>query len=286
MKNRRGMTLIELMIAMVIFSIVGGLMLQFIVNTQRLSRDQAERADLQGDLRTGALLVPSELREVGVSATASDLQVMAANAIQYRAMRGFGVTCFVGPAEIRLLNTAAIPYSGVRRPFAARDRLLLFAEGDPATPADDSWADLVIVGVNMTSTCGARPAIALTVGPFAGTLPGGLADVIAGGPARVYEIMRLESYAAGGQIWLGARSVSAGEVSLMPVLGPLAAANGFQLAYLDANGNPTANNLLVRSIRVTLRGLTSAPVSRALGQAPAIVQDSIVTLVALRNAGP
>lgn len=285
MTNQRGMTLIELMIAMVIFSIVGGLMLQFIVNTQRLSRDQAERADLQGDLRTGALLVPSELREVGISATASDLQVMGANAIQYRAMRGFGVTCAVGAGEIRLLNSPAIPYSGVRRPFAARDRLLLFAEGDPATPADDSWADLVIVAVNMASTCGARPAIALTVAPFAATLPGGLADIVVGGPARIYEVMRLESYAAGGRTWLGARSVSAGEVSLMPVLGPLAA-NGFQLAYLDANGNPTANSTLVRSIRVTLRGLTSAPVSRALGQAPAIVQDSLVTLVALRNAGP
>ncbi|TFG53204.1 MAG: prepilin-type N-terminal cleavage/methylation domain-containing protein, partial [Gemmatimonadales bacterium] len=114
MRNTRGFTLVELMVVVVMMAIVGGATVRMLVNTQRISREQAERVGLQASLRTGAFLVPSELAEVGINATASDLQVMGANAIQYRAMRGSGVSCLVTPAEIRIWDVPNMPYYGLR----------------------------------------------------------------------------------------------------------------------------------------------------------------------------
>ncbi|NNG17041.1 MAG: prepilin-type N-terminal cleavage/methylation domain-containing protein [Gemmatimonadales bacterium] len=284
MRNTRGFTLVELMIVVVMMAIIGGAMVRMLTNTQRLSREQAERVGLQSNLRTGAFLVPSELAEVGINATASDLQVMGANAIQYRAMRGAGVSCQVTATEIRLWDIPEMPYYGIRNMITAnnRDRILIFAEIDPADPNDDIWIDRQLTGVT-PSTCAGRPAIALTFADISAATPNGIVDVMAGGPVRSYEIMRLESFTQNGQLWLGARSVSAGEVALQPVLGPLAA-NGFQLEYLDGNGNPTGAATGVRAIRVTLRGLTQAAVSRGLGQANMVAQDSLVAMIALRNA--
>ena len=284
MRNTRGFTLIELMIVVVMMAIVGGAMVRMLVNTQRLSREQAERVGLQSNLRTGAFLIPSELAEVGISATASDLLFMGATAVQYRAMRGSGVSCQVSPTEIRLWDIPEMPYYGIRTMITAnnRDRILIFAEIDPDDPTDDEWIDRQLGGV-APSTCAGRPAVALTFADISAATPNGIADVMVGSPVRYYETMRLESYTANGQLWLGARSISAGELAPQAVLGPLAP-NGFQLEYLDGNGNPTGAATAVRAIRVTLRGLTQAAVSRGLGQANMIVQDSLVAMIALRNA--
>ena len=284
MRNTRGFTLVELMIVVVMMAIVGGATVRMLVNTQRISREQAERVGLQSNLRTGAFLVPSELAEVGINATASDLQVMSANAIQYRAMRGSGVSCLVTPTEIRIWDVPNMPYYGLRNIDTNnnRDRALIFAEVDPADPDDDLWVDRQLTGV-APSTCAGRSAIALTFADISAATPNGIIDVTVGSPVRIYEVMRLESFTANGQLWLGARSVSAGEAALQPVLGPLAA-NGFLLEYFDGSGNPTASATAVRAVRVTLRGLTQAAVSRGLGQAHQVAQDSLVAMIALRNA--
>jgi hypothetical protein len=272
------------MIVVVMMAIIGGAMVRMLVNTQRLSREQAERVGLQSNLRTGAFLIPSELAEVGINATASDLQFMGANAVQYRAMRGAGVSCQVSPTEIRLWDVPEMPYYGIRAMTTTnnRDRALIFAEVDPDDPDDDMWIDTQLTGV-ATSTCAGRSAVALTVGNMSTATPNGMGDVVVGGPIRYYEIMRLESFTTAGQTWLGARSISAGELAPQAVLGPLAP-NGFQLEYLDGNGNSTTDSTLVRAIRVTLRGLTQAAVSRGLGQANMVAQDSLVAMIALRNA--
>jgi prepilin-type N-terminal cleavage/methylation domain-containing protein len=284
MRNTRGFTLVELMVVVVMMAIVGGATVRMLVNTQRISREQAERVGLQSNLRTGAFLVPSELAEVGINkAGASDLIFMGANAIQYRAMRGSGVSCLVTPTEIRIWDVPNMPYYGLRNIDTNnnRDRVLIFAEVDPADPDDDLWVDRQLTGV-APSTCAGRSAIALSFADISALTPTGIVDVTVGSPVRIYEEMRLESFTTAGQTWLGARSVSAGE-ALQPVLGPLAA-NGFQLEYFDGSGNPTGSATAVRAIRVTLRGLTQAAVSRGLGQANQIAQDCLVAMISLRNA--
>jgi hypothetical protein len=95
--------------------------------------------------------------------------------------------------------------------------------------------------------------------------------------------MQLKLHEADGKSWLGARSVSAGE-AIQPVLGPLADVNGFSLQYLTAAGVATANLTAIKSIRVTLRGITDGVVSAGIAASPTHVQEELVSQVALRNA--
>ena len=130
---------------------------------------------------------------------------------------------------------------------------------------------------------GTQTAIRLTFNDFSGLLTNGVADIALGGPVRSFEIMQLGQITRDGQTWLGSRSVSGGQASLEPVLGPLTS-NGFQLEYYDGNGASTTSLNAVRKIRITLRGVTEHAVSRSLGDEMAVMRDSLVATVTLRNA--
>ncbi len=282
--SRRGLTLVELMTALVVFALVAGSISRFMINAQRLSRAQVERIGLQSDLRTGALIVPSELRELAANGTGSDIISMAADSITFRAMRGMGFMCQVSATEIRLLNTGTIPFYGSRYVASGQDQVAVFVENDPDISTDDTWLMLQPTGVDLSSTCGPETAIRLTFSDFSGQLTDGISDIAVGGPVRSFEVMQLGRLVSGGQTWLGSRSVSGGQSTLLPVLGPLTS-NGFQLQYFDGSGAVTTNPNMVRQIRITLRGLTDHAVTRSLGDVPAVMQDSLVAVVTLRNAG-
>jgi hypothetical protein len=115
-----------------------------------------------------------------------------------------------------------------------------------------------------------------------------LSQLFVGGPVRWYERMRFGSFVdADGQTYFGARSVSAGEASYQAVAGPLSAANGLQFRYFARDGTvldpAVAPPALVRSIQVTIRGLTGQAVNLAGAANRARAGMTTVTLVALRN---
>ena len=278
------MTLIELLVSLVILGVIGTVTYKFLANTQRVTRSQSELVNLQSNIRTGVLVVPTELREIGIGASGSDIVSMGATGIEYRAARGLGFTCQAAASEIRIANTTSLPYFGLRSIVPGRDSLFLFVEGNSGISSDDIWARLAVTSVDPASTCGPDPAIAVGVANLAAVVPGGLAAIKVGGPVRPFEVMELRLYSSGGKFWLGARSVSGGELSLQPVLGPLTS-NGLELRYFNAAGNPTSNPSLVRSIRVAIRGITDQLIRGAAGTGPTgYVQDSLMTTVSLRNA--
>ena len=64
MRNHRGFTLVELLVVLLIMVVVTGGIYKLLNSTQRLSRAQAERVDLQSNVRTASLVIPNELREI------------------------------------------------------------------------------------------------------------------------------------------------------------------------------------------------------------------------------
>jgi len=284
MKAPRGFTLIELLIAVVIFGIVGGAITKVFINGQRISEQQMQQISLQDNLRTGVLVLPTEMREMEATGTSSDILAMTSNNIVFRAMRGLGFTCQLNANRIRVFDTAALPYYGLRNIVPGRDQLLLYVESDPDITGDEIWIPVTITSVSSGSSCSGTPAIDINVVDFTAALPNGLADVVLGGPIRVFEVVRFGLFTSGGQSWLGAMSVSGGDPGLYPVLGPLAA-NGVQFDYLDAAGATTLAPANVRKVQVTLRGMTESAVSRALEDDRSVRADSLVTTITLRNAG-
>jgi len=292
MRRQSGFTLVEVMMALVVMLIVTGGLYKLLTTTQKLSRAQAEQSTLQSNVRSGALVVPNELRElntvVGGLADQNDIvNPLNANDITYRAMRGFGVTCGAAPAgnQIRVYSSASAtqPFSGYRNPEINRDGVYIFSEGADALHAkDDGWVRRTIVGVTPAAcaVAGNPPGITLTLdAALVPTPPDGT-------PVRTFEVMQLQLYVDGaGESWLGARSVNVPAAVVQPVLGPLTAGNGFQLAYFDANNAATGVKENVKSITVTVRGLSDQLVNTGTGGGTmAYAHDSLATRVLLRNS--
>ena len=283
MRNHRGFTLIELLVALVIMLIVTGSIFTLLNTTQRVSRAQAERVDLQSNVRTGSIVIPNELREIntfegGLIDQNDILDVPTETSVTYRAMRGIGFVCQT-PTESEL-RVSAGTWSGTRLPVALRDSAYVFLEGaDPDISTDDSWQPVRISAVALGSNCGSA-AYAFTISPVVPILT----SVSVGSPVRLYEVMQLSLYVSDGKSWLGARSVSANE-ALQPVLGPLADGSGLAFKYLDKNGNETAVTGDIKSIRLTIHGITDHAIVKG-GSAGAVQQidDSLVSEVLLRNA--
>lgn len=292
--GRRGFTLVELMVALVLVLAVGGVTFALLAQNQRVSRSQVEHTGLQDNVRAGALVVANELREIGYdsippeaalgagASVSPDLLVMQPGRLEYRAMRGIGFTCAAPvPGQLRLRRGTIL---GLRQPEVG-DSITAHVEGDSATGADDAWVHAGITGLSAGLCDDGTPSVALAVGFSGAAGAAAPARMVVGGPVRFFEVMELRYYQSAGKSWLGSRSLTAGGV-IEPMLGPLADSTatqrGLTFSYLDRNGAPTIVPNEVREIAWTLKGVTDGPV-RGSGSALAIDSLTLSTSVALRN---
>lgn len=274
MPCRRGFTLAELIIVVVVVLVVTGSVYNLLIGTQRRARGQTQRLSLQAAVRVGSLVVVNELRELstvpGGTADQNDVLSIGPAAVTYRAMRGIGFLCQDSNGnQIRIARSG---FTGHRDPEAMRDGAFVFSEG-PNT--DAAWLPLAITGVSTSGACpGGNPGITLTA-----STSSPIPSLGAGTPVRIHEVMELELYQGDGSSWLGARSVGAGE-AIQPVVGPLTAGTGFRLEYLNELGLPTSDLSAIKSIRVAIRGTVEEP----SGGLDPIPDEELITQVTLRNA--
>jgi hypothetical protein len=237
-------------------------------------------ANVQGNLRSGIQLIQSELQEIATNSVAgtSDINSMTPTLINYRAMRGIGETC--APTTTTALTVRADSSYKGRTPTATRDGALVYLDTDSTTTADDTWLPVAITGV-AASTCSDgsaawRVSVALT--------PAQVARIYDPSPIRTYEVMEIGKVTDNGQDWLGIRSVSSGtEAVLVPAIGPLTS-SGLSLSYFNSAGAVTATASAVKTILITLRGLSDQPVNTGFGGIVGNPTDSLQIRVQLRNS--
>jgi len=272
MTSRRGFTLIEALVAVVLLAVVGQSILRLLTITQRLFRAQSEHAALQATVRGGASLLPAELRELGPG----DIISLAPDRLVYRAMRSAGAACLVTATVVHLRRDLLYSYRSIA---PTRDSLLLFADHDPSTADDDAWEILPVVGPPALGVCpdGGEAVVVPT------TLPAATVGAVTpDAPIRTFELMEERLYQSGAQYWLGSRSVSGGEGQVQPVLGPLAA-DGIRFRFFDAAGAPTSQPSEVRLIGLTVRGVTDGAIVTPTALGPAVVAESLSADIELRN---
>lgn len=275
--TRRGFTLVELLIALLLLALVGGVMYRVLNSVQRSSRTQGEVAAMQGTLRSGLLVAMAELQEVAADQPSgtSDLLSMTGTAVTYQGMRGLGAVC------LATLGSVTIPtagWGGLRIPTGGRDALFIFADGDESSATDDAWLDVPFTALAAGACPDGSAAWVLTVALNAAQV----LSIVSPAPVRTYETMELAQMTQDGRTWLGLRSVSAGQV-LQPIAGPLEG-TGVTLSYRDANDAVTATAANVKSILITLRGETDRPVNAGPGLTPMLDTDTVTVRVQLRNA--
>ena len=220
MLTRRGFTLVELLVAIVVFALVGGAVAGLLVATAR--RVVAARGLLGREeaIRTAVRVLRHDLEPL--VPLAGELAVDGDSALRVAALRGSGVVCAIGASDVTVRAWAS-----VRGAVAGRDELLVFADGDEATAGDDAWVRQPIAGAAASSCPDGRPAQRLGV---AGPVPPG---VRIGAPLLLREPLEYRRYRSASRAWLGARAVATGEV-IQPVAGPYASVSGLVFAPLDA----------------------------------------------------
>jgi prepilin-type N-terminal cleavage/methylation domain-containing protein len=289
--TRRGFTLVELLIAIVILGIVSAALYRVLVNNQRMYQAQTQHIDLQQNIRAAVTILPADLREI--DATDGDIKAMSASAITIRAMRYLAIVCSppvlgAGTNGIPMIIRRA-PFWGVRGINTATDSLFIYYEGNESSRKDDNWA-LARPTAVVNSVCPdalAKPGFTVTlnfsnVGGGAGQVANTAGAILNGAPVRGFETVTYQVYQPVGDTsyYIG---LTIGANARQPVIGPVLS-NGLQFAYYDSTGAVTADPLRVARIDITVRGKTAQPIRTGTGSATLTnAVDSVTTSVALRN---
>jgi prepilin-type N-terminal cleavage/methylation domain-containing protein len=291
--TRRGFTLVELVVGIVLLGIVSAGIYKVLITNQRTYTAQTQRIDLQQNIRAGATILPAEFREL--NAAAGDIQVFTPTEIKFRAMRQLGFICVApvlggGLGQISM-TIRAQPIFGNRQTFASGDSILLFYDGNALTRNDDSWVKAEIKAV-ANQTCpdpgGARPGFQLTFEPqwLGGTQLNVAGAITKGSPLRVFQTVTYKVYqGSDGEWYLGQRIdwSAGGGGTIQPLIGPLIGSNGVGFSYLDAAGNQTADSSRIALIEIRLRGRTASKIAQGGAGGVKYMVDSVVTRVAVRG---
>ncbi len=288
--TRRGFSLVELLIAMVLLAIVTAALYRTLMTNQRVYQQQTQVIGLQQNMRAAAAILPQELREL--DATEGDISAMSATSITVRAHRWTAVMCtqpvtgFAGGLGPNLLTTTMIiraqPFFG-RAINTAIDSMFIRYEGDDGTRKDDGWVigrptNVATAGV----VCPGLPVAAgqlVTMNVSFGALANFPESIVNGDPVVGFEPVTyaLDSI---GTDWYVSLTTSNGK---QPLIGPVVS-NGLAFAYYDSTGAVTAVPARVARVDITLRAETAQQI-RARSGSNSLVRmvDSVLTSVALRN---
>jgi prepilin-type N-terminal cleavage/methylation domain-containing protein len=264
--DKRGFTLVEMMIVAVVGAMVVGATYQILLSSQRAMTVQTAQVQGQQAVRAGLDILTSELREI--SRSEGDILNMAPNRVEVRAMRAFGSVCGVAATGSPIL------VQKVGRFFEDGDSIMVFADNNPDLVSDDTILPGLVSTIDKTQTCfGGEAAQLLTVPALA--VAAALTDdtVRLGAPVRAFTRYTYGLYSVDGDDYLARKS----GVTIAPLVGPLAP-NGVSFTYVDSLGSVTTNPRAVSRIEVTLRSESSV-----LNQQGRPVAGSLSTAIYLRN---
>lgn len=302
-RARRGFTMVELLVALVLLGLVSAALYRVLVNNQRLYTAQTQRIDLSQNIRAAANILPAEFRQLDASdaAAASDIVAMSADSITIHALRWTSFVC-VAPVlngagagrqmVIRGTQPGDPMFFGSRGVQLGVDSMMVYLDGNQTTRLDDYYVPAKITGVTPAGAalCPAIPGAGATAGTTVSwdgnfyVPASNVANAIpVGAPVWGFERVTYKLFQAGDGLWyIGYRPWLPAGTAMQPIIGPVLP-NGLTFSYFDSTGAATALRTRVARIDITVRARTAMAVRNG-GTAPAqTIVDSIVTSVALRN---
>lgn len=306
---RRGLTLIELMISIVLLGLLGGLIIGFLLKQERFYAGASEILLTRTQVRQAAVLMPGDLR--GISAPGGDIYAMTDTSIDFRSTFGSSYLC----ASTKTSSQISIPPVTLAKGSALtvwsqtpvnNDSLALYVDSTSTSTKDDSWSYHRITATSVafsnaspgclsatgmmksTDVNAGNPSYAFTLSPTqSGT-------VSAGAAVRFFKKVHYSLYKAADNNWyLGYYDCRTSRVpvcnTIQPIAGPLRPyiagspeLAGVRFTYYDTLGNVTTNKLAVSRISVLLQGEGTKTIQLA-GGSPTTFRDSLRIEVGLRN---
>ena len=287
MLKRRGVALVEVLVALSMFGVFGALAVRAVVSAVRGTERAVLRTERDGQLavalETGAQLLPA------LSATAGDAIRLSDTAAVWHATIAQGPVCAVaGSVAIAAdMRTDGLRLGSSMSSPQAGDLLHVFDDGATTLVADDGWSRHVVQSARwVRGGCGATPLLH----PVADAAFGAwVFDVVPavdsskiGVPARVTRPARLALYRSATEWSLGYSEQGPGGTwsTIQPVAGPLEPpGSGLRLVWLDSALAPGA------IAPVAMRLLATAPTRAAIRSSTGatIHRDSVQRLFHLPN---
>ena len=299
--QRHGFTIVELIVAMVLFGIVMGAAMQVILKQQRFYRGAGELLEMRTGLRQGVVMLTSDLR--AIYPADGDIYEWSRSKIGFRSVTGSSIVCLrpttttvvIPPVTLVQNNTLTTWLT----PPVVGDSVLIYDEGREVGNDDDLWRSheiTAVAPVTGTNACASSTGFTLVTDLSPNTQytlsPALSATVVTGAPMRFFRRVDYGLYQASDSAWyLGASDCLPGRTPLctsyQPVAGPyrpLAGANssGLVLTFFDSTGAAltpgTGSRTKLARIALIVRGETNAPFST-----DAFQRDSATFIIGLRN---
>ena len=301
-RRRRGLTLPELLVAILLLAIVGGGITKVMVKQQQYYKDAYKTAGSKRELRLGASVLPAELRSI--SSSGGDILTMTEGEMKMRAYIGSSVICArtaTNTIWLPPLNLARHTLtSWIDRPDVG-DTVFVYNENILKGSEDDLWEMRTITARDMSSTaCPGAPYtdplldLPATKRRYQYTLDANLPDSVkVGAVVRFSRPVRYRIYQESSGAWyLGLEQYAGGSWgAASPLAGPYKAfaagdssGSGLQFRYYDSLGvriTNMANKTDVARVDVFLR--TDAGKSAITERKGNALKDSVVMRVAIRN---
>src|SRR5207244_12401992 len=151
--RRAGFTLIELVIALVLMSLIGSAIVSLLLRQQRFYNSTSDLIQTRQQIRQAAAMLPSDLR--GISSIGGDIYFMTDSALEFRSVFGSSVVCSniggklsTGP---RALARGSNMTTWVRPPLVG-DSIAVCSDGLSPTVADDGWLRYQITALPQVTT--------------------------------------------------------------------------------------------------------------------------------------
>jgi prepilin-type N-terminal cleavage/methylation domain-containing protein len=272
--ERRGFTLVELLVVVVLGSLVLMAALQVLITNQRTYTAQTAAIAGQQGTRMALEVLSSELREL--SPEEGDILAMASDGIRVRRTRKFSIVCgtvFTPQPQLYVVDAL----TGSRR-FAADDSVFVWSDNEVNIEDDDHWISARVTAVDPGQACpddASIPASLLTFNGQAALFDVTTDSVTMGAPVRSYRRYAYALTDYDGETYLGRREELGDWV---PIAGPLRPTTGLEFVYRDELSAVTSTPSEVRQIVVRLR--SGSNVMNSLGRP---VTDSIMAWVYVRN---
>ncbi|HEY9225576.1 MAG TPA: prepilin-type N-terminal cleavage/methylation domain-containing protein, partial [Gemmatimonadaceae bacterium] len=259
---RRGVTLVELLVTVVVGGIALSLVAGIALRQQRVFADMANLAAVTGQLRETSAILPIDLRSA--ASAAGDIREARDTSIELRATIASAVVCDTTASGLLL----APDYTGSASAITAGDSAWLFDARD----SGDVWKPRRIMAAT-TAPSGQCAALGPTLSDsgrnvtrIALTLDSAPPRDWTGAPMRVTRVLRYSLYRSSDGSWnLGERDWNPATSrfnTIQPVSGPFlsAASGGLVFRYADSTGAPLATPVVdprrIALIRFDLRGQT------------------------------
>ncbi len=269
--NRRGFTLVELLVVAVVGALVVAASYQVLLVNQRIYAANTAHIRGQATVEQGMDVLFGELREL--SASGGDILAFGGDSLKVRVMRHFGVVCS------RDLSAGQLTVVEQGDWFNVEDSVVVFADTNPSVTSDDTWLVGQVSARDTTATCSGNRAELLDVPVVTSAASGPGRDTVqVGAPLRSFLHYTYGLYTVDGEPYLARRETAGGVTTTVPLAGPLRENDGLHFAFYDTLGAVATTASDIVQVEVTLRTL-----SKAHGPDGSYVADSVTTRIYTRN---